>query len=255
MKPNEGSYAANALKHGVAGLNIDGARIDYKSEKDKKEGQSSRLSLADKSTNQCAMGSLDRSDRSEISGRFPANIILDEEAAVMLDEQTGVLKSGAMDSVTKGLFPETFNTYGKQYVRRVTAKGDSGGASRFFYCAKASKAERNAGCEQLEIKQTIGGGGTNNTEDDVCGKYGSIKSAGHNFHPTVKPLALMEYLAKLTMTPSGGVVLDPYAGSGTTGVACINTGRECLLMEKEAEYWPIIESRIAAALAAAGKNK
>lgn len=116
--------------------------------------------------------------------------------------------------------------------------------TRFRYTSKASKSERNMGCEGLEIKQTTGGGGTNNTEDDVCGKYGSIKSAGHNHHPTVKPLALMEYLCKITMTPTGGIVLDPFAGSGTTLIAAKMLGRPYIGIEKESEYIAIANARL-----------
>ena len=100
------------------------------------------------------------------------------------------------------------------------------------------------GCEELETKQTTGGGGMNNTEDDVCGKYGSIKVPGKNHHPTVKPIKLMEYLCTLTKTPTGGVVLDCFMGSGSTGVACVNTDRKFIGIEKEPEYMEIAKKRI-----------
>ncbi len=163
----------------------------------------------------------------------------------MLDEQSGVLKSGAMTKPYK--YTNTGTSFGKPAGEtKQIHESSSGGASRFFYCAKASKAERNAGCEGLEVKQTTGGGGMNNTPDDVCGKYGSIKSPGHNFHPTVKPLALVEYLCNLTKTPTGGIVLDPFLGSGTTAVACVRTGRHFIGIEKEADYCKIAEKRIKA---------
>ena len=93
--------------------------------------------------------------------------------------------------------------------------GDSGSAARFFYCAKASRSERNAGLE------------------------------GTNHHPTIKPIELMRYLVRLTKTPTGGVVLDPFMGSGTTGCACVLEGREFIGIEREQEYIEIAEKRIA----------
>ena len=137
-----------------------------------------------------------------------------------------------------GRFPANFIHDGSEEVEALL-----GDASRFFYCAKASKSERNAGLEGFEKKQTIGGGGTNNTEDDVCGKYGSIKAEGQNFHPTVKPVALTQYLCRL-ITPKNGIVLDPFMGSGTTGIACVKEGFNYVGMEREKEYLDIAEARI-----------
>lgn len=129
--------------------------------------------------------------------------------------------------------------------------GDSGNASRFFksiiYQAKASKSERNKGCEGLETKQTQGGGGgIGDYQDDVnsmSGKYGSEKAPAQNNHPTVKPVALMEYLIKM-ITRAGGTVLDPFAGSGTTGVAAVKAGCKYVLIEMQPEYCEIIKARI-----------
>lgn len=177
MKPCDGAYAVNATKHGVAGLNIDGCRVE--------------------------------------SGRWPANVILDEEAGALLDQQTGTLTSGRGAVKKKSAAGSQGNALGKEsrpVGTEIPCYGDSGGASRFFYCAKASKKERGEG----------------------------------NHHPTVKPLALMWYLVRLTKTPTGGVVLDPFAGSGATGLACAAEGRDCLLIEQDAAYCNIIRHRIAA---------
>ena len=126
---------------------------------------------------------------------------------------------------------------------------DSGSASRFFYCAKASKKERNMGCEGLNKKQTTGGGGgIGNYLDDVnsaSGKYGSEKAPSKNNHPTVKPLSLMKYLVRL-ITPPKGTVLDPFMGSGTTGMACKEEGFDFIGIEKESEYYEIAKCRIKA---------
>jgi len=115
--------------------------------------------------------------------------------------------------------------------------------SKYFYCAKISKKDRNEGCEYLDEKQTIGGGGTNNTQDNVCGKYGIVKAKAQNFHPTVKPTKLMQYLVRL-VTPKKGTVLDPFMGSGSTGKACTLEGFEFIGIEREIEYINIAKARI-----------
>jgi len=140
-------------------------------------------------------------------GRFPANVILDEEAGRMLDEQSGVSKS------------------------------------RFFYCAKASKKERNAGLEGMEKreKKTLGDY-VNPSEGRTASKSGSSMQ---NAHPTVKPIALMSWLVKL-ITREGHVVLDPFLGSGTTGIACKKSNRNFVGIEKEKEYIEIAEKRVEA---------
>ena len=99
----------------------------------------------------------------------------------------------------------------------------------------------------LDVRQTIGGGGTNDPNgDDVCGKYGSVKSPARNIHPTVKPTDLMRYLCRL-VTPPGGTVLDPFTGSGSTGKAALLEGFRFVGIEREAEYVEIAKARIASA--------
>ena len=118
-------------------------------------------------------------------------------------------------------------------------------AGRFFYCAKASKSERNAGLEGLPEKGKVFNGQSGEpagkAEGSVEDKF-STKPA-QNFHPTVKPLALMRYLVKL-VTPPGGTVLDPFLGSGSTAVAAILEGFEWVGCEMTEDYWPIIEARV-----------
>lgn len=247
MKPNEGSYAANALKHGVSGLNIDGSRIstdDNLNGDAYSGGQRCEGDWKDKSgfKNDNLTG-----EYQQPTGRFPANVILDVEAAKMLDAQSGINKSSGGRIGKKDVSNINFGLDGK-YQKGDPGFGDVGGASRFFYCAKASKAERSAGCEELVRKQTVGGGGgIGNYQDDVnscSGKYGSEKAPAKNYHPTVKPLKLIEYLCTLTKTPTGGIVLDPFAGSCTTALACIKTRRSFLMIEKEEEYCVIGRARI-----------
>jgi site-specific DNA-methyltransferase (adenine-specific) len=115
-------------------------------------------------------------------------------------------------------------------LRLFEAFSGYGGASRFFYVAKASKKERNAGCEELEAKNQ------RNPENQNQPKK--------NFHPTCKPLKLMEYLCKLTKTPIGGIVLDPYLGSGTTALAALNVGRQFIGIEISPEYCEIARNRV-----------
>lgn len=232
MKPNDGSYAENALKHGVSGLNIDGGRI---------EGNWTGSTRTNSPESKQVYGEYAKIQTEQHSkGRFPANIILDEEAGQMLDEQSGVLTSGKMNSIAKG---NQYNTYGKMYERKVTNPASKGGASRFFYCAKASKAERNKGCEGLEEK--VSGGMAGTADQTLLTGSGNIRNnKSKNHHPTVKPLKLMEYLCTLTKTPTGGVVLDPFMGSGTTGCACKNTGREFIGIELNEEYVKIAKARV-----------
>jgi len=198
MKPLDGTFAENAIKHGVAGLNIDGGRI---------ECGERQLTLSPPKNGEYPgefrQGGI--AGGTTTLGRFPANLIHDGSDDVM------------------ALFPSCGNSSGRTGVaverngepsqdRRYTEKGgtnfaakpglrrlDDGSAARFFYCAKASSSERG----------------------------------DFNTHPTVKPLALMEYLCKLTKTPTGGTVLDMFMGSGSTGVACVNTGRSFIGIERE----------------------
>ena len=235
MKPNEGSYSDNALKHGVAGLNIDGGRIGT----EKWRHKAGKTSPYGNENMWDTKGNTPDIDREGV-GRFPANIILDEEAAKMLDEQSGTLKSGDNCKRTKEGFFVEHGGLGKAGDVQTTY-GDKGGASRFFYVAKASKAERNMGCEGL-IEKKVSDGRVKEADN----AYQRGKTLRFNTHPTVKPLKLMEYLCNLTKTPTGGIVLDPFAGSGTTGMVCKKLGRKCILIEKEKNYCKIAKKRIQA---------
>jgi site-specific DNA-methyltransferase (adenine-specific) len=162
----------------------------------------------------------------------------------ILDKQSGDRKSNGLykkEGVWANKGKGKIRTWHVGYDKLNKYDGESGGSSRFFYVAKASKSERNNGLRDFEVKQTKGGGGTYNKE--TAGKYGSVKSAGHNFHPTVKPIKLMQYLVRL-ITPPNGKVLDPFCGSGTTGIACKLEGFEFLGMELDPEYAKIADARI-----------
>ena len=349
MKPNDGTYANNALKHGVSGLNIDGGRIG--TETIKTSGGRTPEEQEDKKK-QGLMGRLKSTEalNTEHTGRFPANIILDEEAGEMLDEQSGDRKSSMTPSKTDRKWKQGEDSI--FHGQASTSYTDKGGASRFFYCAKSSKRERNEGLDStLTVKYNSGickeenmavvqllkkatydteivsfnideSGenimglchrdslstiltGTNKTIElktlnslqhfitngFIQGANFEVKIGGNpaesveslskylknitngktesalgvsravlkmlslikekenwkpltNIHSTVKPLALMEYLVKLTATPTGGKVLDPFMGSGTTGIACKNQGRDFIGIEKDEEYFEIAKARL-----------
>ena len=240
MKPLDGTFAQNAEKWGVAGLWIDGGRI----------GTNEKIKIhhydGDHSFDK-GRGFMDETETGK--GRFPSNTILsctcdgehEPDCPVrLLDEQSGELKSGSGNNTVGYQKAGAINSWTGHTKNDTPMIYDSGGASRFFYCAKSSKAERNAGCEGMEAKE-------NNTYGDYQGtsEHGAkLDVKKHNHHPTVKPLALMEYLCKLTKTPTGGIVLDPFAGSGTTGIAAYKTNRQYILIEKEREYCDIAEKRI-----------
>jgi len=183
------------------------------------------------------------------SGRWPANLILDEEAGAMLDGQTGTTVARMSLRGLRGRHDagDQSNQRIKPYTNTVRGHNDSGGASRFFYCAKSSRSERSAGCEGMDERP-----GVKQFNEGMEGKTRSngtvVKPAlrQSNTHPTVKPLALMRWLVKLVAQP-GDVVLDPFMGSGTTGVACVMEGREFIGIEREAEYVEIARRRIEAA--------
>lgn len=174
-----------------------------------------------------------------------------DSAAAMLDEQqSGVLKSGGRSG--RRTQPKSKNTFGKFELRDESpSQASEGGASRFFYVAKASKRERNAGLEGMpEVLFAQSGGaqsaiarGETEYHTETQSGYDTIKKA-KNFHPTVKPIRLMEYLCKL-VCPPGGIVLDPFLGSGTTGCAAIKLGFQFIGIEREAEYIEIAKRRIA----------
>ena len=126
--------------------------------------------------------------------------------------------------------------------------GDSGSAARFFYCAKASKADRDEGLEALPVVQVKMNNGNDADGDPVSDRFTKM---ARNTHPTVKPAKLMRYLCRL-VTPPGGLVLDPFCGSGSTGKAAVLEGFRFVGIEREAEYVEIARARIAAAVPVQG---
>jgi len=153
--------------------------------------------------------------------------------------------------MNSGKYAQNENAKRKKVVRKSRDENgvwtDDNSASRYFYCAKTSKAERNQGLDNFPIKQTQGGGGgIGDYKDDVnsaSGKFGSEKAPSKNTHPTVKPIKLMKYLCRL-ITPKGGTVLDPFMGSGSTGMAAKEENFEFVGIEKEEQYFNIASARI-----------
>jgi DNA modification methylase len=174
------------------------------------------------------------------SGRWPANVVLDEEAAAALDAEAGDRRSSGICPPVEcaGNWP-TFPQYG--HKRQERGYTDTGGASRFFYCAKASRSEREAGL--ADAPRRNGGSNAKGFTDDVARGLDRNRPVA-NHHPTVKPVALMRWLVRL-VTPPDGLVLDPFTGSGTTGIAATLEGRRFLGIDREAEYVEIARARIA----------
>ena len=205
MKPCEGTFLKqNAEKWGQAGINIDECRINNIPRNTHVDGNH-------RGPHANCYGKYEQIITPPTAkGRWPANVILDEEAAKMLDEQSGVLKSGSGDKHSKtqmGGYQGGF----KPLNGKCDYSADSGGASRFFYCAKASSSERNEGLEGMpEIEKPLMGEFKNNLGRETPK---SSPTPRQNHHPTVKPLKLMQYLIKLVMPPKDGVLLDPFAGS------------------------------------------
>ena len=211
MKPLEGTFARNAQQWGVSGLAIDKCRIGFASEADEKESKSKNqhedLDSGPRDNHSFGKDSGPRKNY-DPPGRWPANLVLDPVTAALLDQQSGWTKTKRIEKPSDC----GGNTWGGTIQGHRGARGytDEGGASRFFFCAKASPSERGS----------------------------------YNDHVTVKPLALMEWLCNLTSTPDGGTVLDPFMGSGTTGLACYRTKRKFIGIDKDPHYVEIAERRL-----------
>jgi len=233
---SEKTIAANVLKWGTGGINIDACRVGT-------EGATSRSGQAAYPKNED--GTEDRSGswartghkiEKLDQGRFPANLIHDGSQEVL--ELFPETKSGKMKQKIEG---GEFNVFGKQYPRDVETIGDQGSAARFFYCAKASKKDRDEGLEGAP--DIIGSTSSMTTRGERERGESRNTSTKKNNHPTVKPTALMSYLCRL-ITPTGGVVLDPYMGSGSTGKAAVREGFSFVGCELDEDYFNIATARI-----------
>ena len=214
-KPLIGTVAANVLAHGTGALNIDGCRISMSNEDRAIVNNRSGAGFGTGDTVGANQGRAAGKFTSAPAGRWPANVVLDESQAEALDEQSGDRPGDNPNRKPRQNTAEAHNrtvSMGRATEDwTTTGHADIGGASRFFYVAKADASERPR---------------VNGTA-----------------HPTVKPLDLMRWLVRL-VTPPGGTVLEPFAGSGTTVEACIIEGFDCIAIEKGDEYLPLIMQRI-----------
>jgi DNA modification methylase len=236
-KPLSGTVAANVLAHGTGALNVDGCRITS-DEDTRRNAQGGENGLTGTTTFKIRER---RADEMPLrAGRWPANVILSPDSAVELDAQSGEQVSGTAVRRNKGIVASSNVRYSGDDPTATddVGYGDTGGASRFFYCAKASRGERNAGLEGFD-STTVDDG----REIPIDNPYLRGETARRNTHPTVKPIDLMRWLCRL-VTPPGGTVLDPFTGSGTTGVAAHLEGFDFIGCEREAEYATIARARI-----------
>ncbi len=252
---SEKNVALNVLKWGTGGINIDESRVDVADSE--KESFAKEWDRFQSGSQEGTVGYVKQDGEYDLNqnrpqGRFPANIILDEEAGRMLDEQSGISKSIQSKrggNVNSGTERYQWNKGDKENFNLNDAYecgfNDKGGASRFFYCAKASKSERNFGCEEFEDKQKCPMSKESRIGECINASKGMerFETICKNNHPTVKPIKLMEYLIKL-VSKENAVILDPFLGSGTTAIACLKTNRKFIGIEKESDYVKIAEARI-----------
>ncbi len=179
------------------------------------------------------------------SGRWPANVALDEDAARALDEASGERPSGSAHVLRRGATTGAGMGYGSSAAGDVlnATYGDTGGASRFFFCAKADRAERDAGLAGFPERPLHWSSGDANP-----GSFQAegTRKAARNDHPCVKPLDLMRWLCRL-VTPPGGTILDPFCGSGSTLVAAAMEGFHSVGIDSDAHYCDIARRRVWAA--------
>lgn len=240
-RPLIGTVAANVAAHGTGALNIDGCRIEASDKASFPVGDYGERGLYG------ADG--ERTADPNPGGRWPANVLLDPEAGATLDAQTGELISGPESDRGHRRNADREaqrNTYGGFQGQAVTGLlyGDRGGASRFFYCAKSSRAERNAGLTNIPERTVSSGMGAPMPTDDLGRDRDRFQTTQSNIHPTVKPIDLMRWCVRL-VTPPGGTVLDSFTGSGTTGIAAVLEGFDFLGIERESEYIEIANARLA----------
>ena len=241
-KPVCGTVAENVLTHGTGGINVDGCRVAGQWTTWRRSDGSINADKAGFASGEIYGDGKSHRNPEHASGRWPANLIHDGS-----DEVVGLFP----ETKTGGQVPEASvnrNTSFECGLHRQfqhAYAGDSGSAASFFYCAKASRTDREAGLREAGLREA-----ERHAYSDFAGtpEHGPKQNVrARNHHPTVKPTALMRYLCRL-VTPPGGVVLDPFTGSGSTGKAAVSEGFDFVGIEREAEYVEIARARIAAAV-------
>ena len=237
-KPLIGTVAENVLQHGTGAINVDGCRVACADSQEGRTrhgggivGNASSYELPDYKSPMPA-------------GRWPANFIHDgsEEVVALFPMTT----SGGGDKTNKDIRGEDVGGLYGTYKPNPNPKNHTpnfGSAARFFYCAKASKRDRDDGCEGMELVTHQSGMGGAMPVDDDGNARDRFKAQSRNHHPTVKPTDLMRYLCRL-VTPPDGTVLDPFMGSGSTGKAAVLEGFRFIGIEREEEYCEIAKARI-----------
>ena len=248
-KPLVGTVAENVLAHGTGAINVDGCRVAHDGESlnggrvsTKAEGWDRPWKHDADAVAAAHERGAENVARAETLGRWPANLIHDgsEEVLAGFPVTTSGVKVGGQYARSAGVHD------GGQRADGTACYGDTGSAARFFYCAKASKSDRDAGLQPGAVAQRQG---NRPGSPDDTGKFPDHdhRERTGNFHPTVKPTDLMAYLCRL-VTPPGGVVLDPFMGSGSTGKAAMREGFKFIGCELSPEYMEIARARIAHAL-------
>lgn len=257
-KPFKGSLVENVIKWGVGGLNIDECRIEiednYKSPIRSEISQKKENGRIGKT--QCDFGKINENAGANSSGRFPANTLLtyDENdyaevcGGFPITKQNGSIKNPNLkNSLGNG---GIYNRYSENQPL-WEAYLDSGSASRYFYCAKASGKDRDEGLEEFDsVKCSMMASNDNiDSNGNFTGMLAGRETSRKNIHPTVKPTELMQYLVRL-VSPKGATILDPFMGSGSTGKAAAYENKErqanynFIGIELNKEYCDIAEARI-----------
>lgn len=231
-KPLAGTVAANVARYGTGALNIDACRLETGGAL--KWSAPRGMGFSGGHNTPGAVGT-----RNSV-GRWPANVVLDEDAAAALDATVGERMSGRLD---RSQIKAANKTYGQQPKKlQGIYEADTGGPSRFYYTAKASRSEREAGLNGAEMRLVRRYG--EQAQGPLPQQTPRTERSAANHHPTVKPLALMRWLVRL-VAPPGGLVLDPFAGSGSTGCAAVLEGCRFVGVDQDADYCEVARRRIA----------
>jgi site-specific DNA-methyltransferase (adenine-specific) len=214
MKPLHGTYAQNVQKWGIGGLNIDECRVGKDQITTHSRGKTTSFAKRPGEKNVEDGNRHTSQNRQEFignprQGRWPANLILSEESAALLDQQSGMSKSASGLKRKNNYVNDIYNLGFKKQPNEILGYNDSGGVSRFFYCAKASSRERQG-----------------------------------SKHPTIKPKKLIEYIIKLLAPPGNPICLDPFMGSGTCGIVCKELGIRFIGIELQKDYFDDAKRRI-----------